>query len=195
MNAIERKDTGRFETPARSLWAEAGGPLLTVLGIGVVELLSQTILHLHDPSTLVLLAVVFSAYVGGLRPGLVSAALAWIYFAYFFSIPGRLFRYDEENLRRVIALGSITPAIVVMVGLLYRRSTHRVSLKLRESEERFRAFMDNSPTVAWMRDEQGRYVYVNTPFELTFNLRREDVLGTSTLKPWSEDGGRELREN
>jgi diguanylate cyclase (GGDEF)-like protein/PAS domain S-box-containing protein len=195
MNAIERKDTGRFETPARNLWAEAGGPVLTALAIGVVELLSQTILHLHDPSTLVLLAVVFAAYVGGLRPGLVSAALAWIYFAYFFSIPGRLFRYDEENLRRVIALGSITPAIVVMVGLLYRRSTHRVSLKLRESEERFHAFMDNSPTVAWMRDEQGRYVYVNTPFELTFNLRREDVLGTSSLKPWSEGGGQELREN
>src|SRR5260221_319422 len=32
---------------------------------------------------------------------------------------------------------------------------------LRQSEERFAAFMDNLPGYAWMKDLQGRYVYVN----------------------------------
>src|SRR4051812_14448443 len=32
---------------------------------------------------------------------------------------------------------------------------------IRESEERFRAFMDNSPAVAFMKDADGRYVYLN----------------------------------
>src|SRR5882762_634714 len=32
---------------------------------------------------------------------------------------------------------------------------------LRESEGRFAAFMDNLPSYAWMKDLQGRYVYVN----------------------------------
>ena len=29
---------------------------------------------------------------------------------------------------------------------------------LRESEERFRSFMDHSPAIAWMKDDQGRHV-------------------------------------
>jgi PAS domain S-box-containing protein len=33
--------------------------------------------------------------------------------------------------------------------------------RLRQSEERFAAFMDNLPGYAWMKDLQGRYVYVN----------------------------------
>src|SRR5260370_17397845 len=32
---------------------------------------------------------------------------------------------------------------------------------VRQSEERFAAFMDNLPGYAWMKDLQGRYVYVN----------------------------------
>ena len=36
---------------------------------------------------------------------------------------------------------------------------------LRASEERFKAFMDHSPALAYMKDEQGRYVYMNEPLE------------------------------
>ena len=32
---------------------------------------------------------------------------------------------------------------------------------LRKTEHRFQMFMDNSPTAAWMKDEQLRYVYIN----------------------------------
>ena len=32
---------------------------------------------------------------------------------------------------------------------------------LRDTEERFRLFMDNSPTIAWMKDAGGRYVYLS----------------------------------
>ncbi|MGH9880697.1 MAG: PAS domain S-box protein, partial [Pyrinomonadaceae bacterium] len=39
---------------------------------------------------------------------------------------------------------------------------------LRESQAFFNSFMDNSPAVAFMKDEQGRYVYVNKPFEQLF---------------------------
>lgn len=39
---------------------------------------------------------------------------------------------------------------------------------LRESQAYFHSFMDNSPTVAFMKDEAGRYVYVNRPFEQFF---------------------------
>lgn len=46
---------------------------------------------------------------------------------------------------------------------------------LSESEERFQTFMNNSPTVAFMKDYQGRYVYVNQTFEHTFNVKFNDL--------------------
>src|SRR5207247_6102209 len=36
---------------------------------------------------------------------------------------------------------------------------------VRESQAFFHSFMDNSPAVAFMKDEEGRYLYVNQPFE------------------------------
>ena len=47
----------------------------------------------------------------------------------------------------------------------------------REAEERFRAFMDHSPAVAFMKDEHGRYVYFNRPFAERFGATPETWLG------------------
>src|SRR5206468_1628139 len=139
--------------------------------------------------------VVFSAFSGGLRPGFASAGIGWIYLAWFFSLDGHFFHYDEERLRRVTWLAFILPVIVLMVGVLYRRNARLTSIKLRESEERFKAFMDNSPAVAWIKDDLGRYAYVNTPFELTFNLRLADVAGRTDRHPWTPETARQMEEN
>lgn len=48
---------------------------------------------------------------------------------------------------------------------------------LRESEERFQAFMDNSPATAWMKDENDRYVYLSAPAEIDFGKASRDCLG------------------
>ncbi|NJM13440.1 MAG: PAS domain S-box protein [Synechococcaceae cyanobacterium SM1_2_3] len=37
----------------------------------------------------------------------------------------------------------------------------RMETALCESEERFRLFMDHSPTVTWIKDEEGRWIYLN----------------------------------
>ena len=55
--------------------------------------------------------------------------------------------------------------------------------------------MDNSPAVAWIKDEAGRYVYVNTPFELTFSLRPGDLTGKTGPEPWSPETAKQLAEN
>jgi diguanylate cyclase (GGDEF)-like protein/PAS domain S-box-containing protein len=124
-----------------------------------------------------------------------SAAVAWMYFSLAFSIPGQPFRYIAVDLERLIVLAAVTPAIVVMVGVLHRRSTDLVSAQLRESEQRFKAFMNNSPAVAWIKDEQGRYVYINAPFELTFSLRYEDVIGKAGVQPWSDKTASQISKN
>jgi PAS domain S-box-containing protein len=48
---------------------------------------------------------------------------------------------------------------------------------LRESEHRFEAFMNNSPTLAFIKDAQGRYLYVNRRYMEAFGVAEEDRIG------------------
>ena len=57
---------------------------------------------------------------------------------------------------------------------------------LRESEGRFQVFMDHSPLIAFLKDEQGRYIYVNQPFLRRFNFKAEDVIGHDDFSLWPE---------
>ncbi|HLA13368.1 MAG TPA: PAS domain S-box protein [Pyrinomonadaceae bacterium] len=52
---------------------------------------------------------------------------------------------------------------------------------LRESQAFFDSFMDNSPAVAFLKDEQGRYVYVNKPFEQLFGQKLEFLRGRTSF--------------
>jgi len=55
---------------------------------------------------------------------------------------------------------------------------------LRDSEERFRLFMDNSSLIAWMKNEAGRYVYVNRGFEQHFRAQGDNWLGKAAFERW-----------
>ncbi|MGH7231940.1 MAG: PAS domain S-box protein, partial [Nitrospiraceae bacterium] len=53
---------------------------------------------------------------------------------------------------------------IIWNGILSDITEHkRAEEALRASEERFKAFMDNSPAVAFMKDDGGRMIYVNEP--------------------------------
>jgi PAS domain S-box-containing protein len=53
-----------------------------------------------------------------------------------------------------------------------------------ESEERFRLFMDNSPTIAWIKDEHGQRVYINKTLEERFGVRLEEWRGKTDDELW-----------
>ncbi len=71
----------------------------------------------------------------------------------------------------------------------------RMEEALRESEERFEAFMDNSPAVAFMKDEEGRFAYANKPFERRFNLNKPDWSGKTDLELWPATIAEQMRAN
>jgi PAS domain S-box-containing protein len=85
------------------------------------------------------------------------------------------------------------PRILAVVEDITER--RRAEAALQESEERFRAFMNNSPAIAWMKDAQGRYVYLNKTYEEELGIRQEDRLGTTDFDIWPRDIAEEFRKS
>ncbi|BCS52245.1 PAS domain S-box protein [Geobacter sp. SVR] len=73
---------------------------------------------------------------------------------------------------------------------------------LRQSEQRFTSFMLHLPAAAWMKDQQGRYVYGNGEHERIFSLpfseysnkRDEEFLAPETAQQLRENDERVLTE-
>jgi PAS domain S-box-containing protein len=58
----------------------------------------------------------------------------------------------------------------------------QVQEKLRESEARFRAILDNSPTKIFLKDTEGRYLLVNRQFERMFHLDQKTIVGKTDVE-------------
>lgn len=71
----------------------------------------------------------------------------------------------------------------------------RAEEALKASEERFRMFMDNSPANAWIKDEQGRYVYLSGTYEKSLGVRREDRLGKTDFELWPRQTAEQFTRN
>ncbi|MEZ5386626.1 MAG: PAS domain-containing protein [Prosthecobacter sp.] len=71
----------------------------------------------------------------------------------------------------------------------------RIEAALSESEERFRLFMDNSPSIAWIKDEDGKYVYLNQKFAERFGARLELWRGKTDREFWPAEIAEKFREN
>jgi PAS domain S-box-containing protein len=65
---------------------------------------------------------------------------------------------------------------------------------LRASEERFYAFMENSPTFAWIKDEQGQHVYLSKAYEKRFGVRLDDWRGKTDFDIWPPDLAQRFRD-
>lgn len=70
---------------------------------------------------------------------------------------------------------------------------HHKLAQLAESELRFNAFMNCSPAVAFLKDQQGRYVYVNENYCTRFNKTPDEVLGKDDFQIWPYRIAKELR--
>ena len=71
----------------------------------------------------------------------------------------------------------------------------RAAEALHESEERFQAFMNNSPAIAWMKDEQGRYVYLSEAYDKYSGVRPEEWRGKTDFELWPREVAEGFRKN
>jgi two-component system, cell cycle sensor histidine kinase and response regulator CckA len=66
---------------------------------------------------------------------------------------------------------------------------------LRDTKTRLEAFLDNSPVVAFLKDEHGRYVYVNQPYLRTFQRDFASVVDATDFEIFPAEVARQLRAN
>src|SRR5438876_1783250 len=66
---------------------------------------------------------------------------------------------------------------------------------VRETQAFFHSFMDNSPAVAFMKDDEGRYVYVNKPFERLFGRELTFLRGRTSFDWLPENTAQQTHQN
>ncbi len=79
------------------------------------------------------------------------------------------------TLARIVDGEGVATSIVTQVEDMTERRA--AEARVRESEERLRAFTAYSPALMCMKDREGRYRFANDRFLERYNLRREQLLG------------------
>ena len=101
--------------------------------------------------------------------------------------------FSDKVLPEAPHLVEIINAVSVPVGqLVKQRQTEK---QLQESETRFRAFMDNSSAMIFMKDHRGCFTYVNRPLEQSFNLQPGELIGKDDFYFASDEVAKQVREN
>jgi PAS domain S-box-containing protein len=110
----------------------------------------------------------------------------------------RLLRTDEERWAVVKAIpirdeeGQVQYAASIFSDITEHKHAEEA---LELSEARFQAFMNNSPVVAFIKDEQARFVYVNPRFESAFQTTAAEVIGVSDTIVVSDEVARRIHED
>jgi PAS domain S-box-containing protein len=88
--------------------------------------------------------------------------------------------------------GQIMGVLVFTQDITERRQAQQA---LHESEARFRAFMDHSPVLAFIKDQEGRYVYANRSWELHTKRTQADWTEKTDDELWPADVAAMCRES
>ena len=141
--------------------------VLAVLAAVAALLLRQALAPLlgeHNPYHVAWLALVFSAWYCGFWQSLVALAIESVGIWYWFLTPFASWRIanrgDLYGLLGFVLFGGI----LSILGEAYRRTLVRKAAaeqQAHRARKLFETFMENSPVLSFLKDENGRYVYSN----------------------------------
>jgi diguanylate cyclase (GGDEF)-like protein/PAS domain S-box-containing protein len=99
------------------------------------------------------------------------------------TVPRRL---TDQQIKAIRSLAqAITPRLQLALSIN----------RLRESENKFQLFMDNSPMTAFIKNETGQYEYVNRRVLEHFKLTKDQIIGKTDRDLWSADLADKLMSN
>ncbi len=100
---------------------------------------------------------------------------------------------DSAGLEQISLAPELTRANEALNDILMDRA--RMEKILRETEDRFEAFINNSPAVAFLKDEDGRIMWINKSCERSFKVKLQDWQGKTDFEIWPAAVAREIRKN
>ncbi len=119
-----------WKKAAETVW----GPLLTLAALILLDLAARRGTPILYPFPILLLTVVISAYLGGLRTGLVSAVLTVLYGVHFFAETGLPLHYRRSGGYSLLVVGLVAPAIAILVSRLRSASERGLRAELGRAE-------------------------------------------------------------
>ncbi len=166
--------------PAR--WHRYVGPLVALATVAVIALVDRFLITIPNPGAVFFLAVVLSAYTGGLVSGLVGSAITIGFTILYFSTPGHPLAFRAEDLQRILVLVVCTPAAAVLVGLLKARTMQALRrerdgrLAVEATNRRLatlQAALDEVDHGIVLLDRELRAQFINRAFRKMWNLPDE----------------------
>jgi signal transduction histidine kinase len=109
---------GRRER-ARGAWSQTSGPLITLAAVLALEVLFLTERASPDLGAFLVIAVVYSAFLGGVRAGLISAAIMVAYYAHRLMLPAEPVHSSAREQLVVVAV--VSPVVALISGYLKKR--------------------------------------------------------------------------
>lgn len=88
--------------------------------------------------------------------------------------------------------GQTWRTLAVIKDITERRQAEQ---KVREVEQRLRAFLDNSAVSGWMKDEEGRYVFLSKNYLRYLGVRSEEMLDKTDFDCWPQATAEQFRSN
>ncbi len=76
-----------------------------------------------------------------------------------------------------------------------KKQVHIRTEELKESQEKLKSIMDNSSALIYLKDVNGKYLFVNKKFASLFNIAEPDVIGREDSDLFPEDRARSFKEN
>jgi PAS domain S-box-containing protein len=196
------KRAGAWITRHAAFWSRWGGPLLTAVILVVLEVVSRKVVRIPDPFAILFLATVFAAFGGGLRAGLISATLTWLYLGYISSsTSSQLFPFTDQALGRVIVWALVLPVTVMIIALMKRRAErasdeivrrereHSVSLaaslaERTRAEQALRGLFERNLAGIFRSRRDGRMLECNTAFVQILGYKSREELLAHNAKEW-----------
>ncbi len=149
--------------------------LPTLVAIVVLELTGGTALRVFGLALLLVVAP-FVAFRYGLLSGLLSTTVVVLYSIYYFSTPGGLFRYTDEDFRRLAALSVLSLVLTVMVGAL-RHAVRATERQLRHQLGFANAITSSLGEGVYALDSRGLLTFMNPAAERMLGWEEAELLG------------------
>jgi PAS domain S-box-containing protein len=152
-------------------------------------------LGVHNPYHVAWLAIVFSAWYCGFWQSLLAVGVETIGAWYWLLPPTPSWRIaDRSDIYGLLGF-ALFGSLLSILGETYRRTlVHNVAAEQRAHRARklFETFMDNSPAMSYLKDEDGRYVWTNVTYKTRFTA---NFVGKTDFDLFPQSLAKQYREH